>query len=243
MLALIRMDWTLLRRLLLPASPAFALVFWLGFTEPRGGGLIMAGYLLALFGMGYPLFHDLGPHTTEPYLCALPVSRGQIVVARYASALAALLIALPLPLALAQVGRQAGLPVPALPLADLGLGLGLVGLLLGGLLFLYLPFHFRFGGERGLGTFALCLTGLLIGLVARAGGPVFLARITQLDFSALERTAFRLQMVGGWMVLGAASLALSWHAYRKRTSATQVPAALPFLLLGTTSAAVALLLR
>lgn len=231
MLALIRMDWILSRPVLWRASPFLGLILWLGLSTPKGG-VLMAAYLLAILCMGYPLFHDLGPHTLEPYVCALPVSRGQIVAARYGSALAALLIALLLPLGLGLAARSLGLnAMEGLPLPDALLGLAALGLILSAVLFLYLPFHFRFGGERGLGAFAASgLAGLLILFVA-LGGRRLLAHPFGPTLEALERLPVRLGILAAWFGLGVPSLALSWASYRRRLAVRQVPGLLPFLLL------------
>jgi hypothetical protein len=243
MLALIRMDWILSRPVLLRASPILGLILWLGLSTPKGG-VLMAAYLLAILAMGYPLFHDLGPHTLEPYVCALPVSRSQIVAARYASALVTLLLALLLPLGFGLGARALGLnAMEGLPLEDAILGLAALGLILSALLFLYLPFHFRFGGERGLGAFAGSgFAGLLL-LFFALGGRSLLTHSFEPSLEALERLPVRLGVLAAWLSLGGASLALSRASYQRRLAARQAPGLLPFLLLAAVLLGLYLALR
>lgn len=232
MLALIRMDWTLLRPLLFRWSPLFMGMLAMGLAGTRMEVLI-SGLLLAEFGIGYPLFHDLGPHSIDPYVSALPVSPAQIVGARYLSAGMALLAAFSLPLVAGAVARVFGLKaMPGLAFSDAALGLLLMALLLSSVLFLYLPFHFRFGGERGLGAFAAAsLGGLLILFFAL--GPTRLLPLSLDPFlEVLGRPLLFLGALGAWAHLAAASLQLSMAAYRRRTSLKPLSAFLPFLFLG-----------
>ncbi len=234
MFALIRMDWTLCRPLLLRWSPVFLLTL---LASLSGSPMGLLGILpLAEFAMGYPLFHDLGPRSIEPYVCALPVSRGQIVAARYLSAMGALGGVLVLTLASAWAARGLGFRVlEGLPFRDAVSVLGLMGCLLSALLFLYLPFHFRFGGERGLGLFAATLLGCLLAALARFGWQ----SVLRLDFHFMERAYFETGAALGWLALGAISLGLSMEAYRRRTSANPLHFALPVLFLLGAMAALA----
>ncbi len=231
MLALIRMDWTLNRRILLPLTPIFMLQVAMVFTHGLQG-LLAAAFMPAALLMLIPVFQNLND-SVEPFLLALPVSRTRIVLARYLTATAALTLTLAAFLILGGVGHRLGfLWAQDMRLPDLVTGLSLQGLFLATVLFLYLPFQFRFEGDLAVSLFAASLgAGLgLIGLVAgwhgfQEGGLALLNRLLD-DPAALARA---LALVPA---LGAISLGLSVHAYRRRIRRTGAPAVLPTLWLG-----------
>lgn len=231
MLALIRMDWTLNRRILLQMTPLFALQAALAFVHGLRG-LMAAAFMPAGLVMFIPVFQNLS-NPVEPFLLALPVSRTRIVVARYVTAAGALTLALTAFLVLGGVGHRLGFHwAQDLRLTGLLEGLGLQWLTLATTLFLYLPFHFRFEGDLAVSLFATSLVGGLglIGLVAGwhgflDGGMALLNHLLD-DRAALVGT---LALVP---VLGAISIGLSAHAYRRRGLRAGAPAVLPVLLLG-----------
>ncbi len=231
MLALIRMDWTLNRRILLQLTPLFMLQGALAFAHGLQG-LLAAAFLLAALLMLIPVFQNLND-SVEPFLLALPVSRTRIVVARYLTATAALTFTLAAFLVLGGLGHRLGfLWAQDMRLPDLVTGLGLQGLLLATVLFLYLPFHFRFEGDLAVSLFAASLgAGLgLIGLLAgwhgfQEGGLALLNRLLD-DPTALAGALTLLP------AMGAVSLGLSIHGYRRRIRRTGAPAVLPALWLG-----------
>ena len=176
-------------------------------------------FLIALFFVVLPLFQYLGPASIERFLWALPVSRTQIVLGRYLSALAGLALALVLPLSLAWVCRGLGTQAfRQAPMADLVSGLALVGLVWCTVLFLFLPFHFRFGGERGLGYFLGtgligCIAMVLIHGWSLAG---MVESFIRFGSTMLDGGTALLRPFLGVLALGAASLGLSVLFYRRR---------------------------
>jgi len=223
MLALIRMDWTLSRGYFLRLIPLFLL--WLSplvATHQGPGVLLFSSFL---FGTIFPfvtLFPFLAPTTIEPFLCALPVSRGQIVLARYVSALGTMVIGFLIPLALSGFGHLAGLET--LPFSgDMAAGAGLQAVILASFLFLFLPFHFRFGGDRGLGYFGATGLVAVIILLVLFGWERIMAQALYLADRFLDGGFFALGGALGAMALGATSLALSMRVYGERVKERVAP--------------------
>jgi hypothetical protein len=228
-LPLVRMDWTLNRRILLQMSPIFVLWIAMGISHGLRGLLGIAFAASALL-TGLTLLQNLRD-SVEPFLCALPVSRRQIVLARYLSALGVLALSLGCFFLLGWLGQRAGfLWARELPVGDLALGLGLHALTLGAGLFLYLPFHFRFGGDLGLGLFTVTLMACLLSLIALCGWQGLLDRALALLARVLEDRAFTRGLLIAWALLGGASLALSLVAYPRKVTRQPLSPALPVLL-------------
>lgn len=229
MLALIRMEWTLNRRLLLQLTPLFAL-----FAARMALGLsysLTFYFMLATLLTVLPLCQDL-KCGIQPFLCALPVSRGQIVRARYLTAMGALAVAMGVSLALGWAFKVGGAPMwQRVALEDLLLGLGVQGFLLAAGLFLFLPFHYRFGGDLGLGVFMGSLAASLLVILASFGWHGAQERGLALVGLLLEggRPAGWALLAG--LTLGLASLGLSVQAYRKALATVPSPVYLPTLLL------------
>jgi len=233
MFALIHMDWTLNRRLLLQFSPIFLL--WTAVGVSHGmQSLLGISFAASLLAMALPVLQNLRD-TVEPFICALPVSRRQIVLARYLSASTGMMLSFGFFFLLGWVGHGAGLRWASdiLP-GDLLAGMGLQALLLSAGLFLYLPFHFRFGGDLGLGLFTGTLLGCLIVLFAICGWQGLLDRTLLLLTRMLEERAFASSVLGAWGLLGVASLGLSLLAYPRRISRRPLSPALPLLLMLST---------
>ena len=242
MLALIRMDWTLNRRILLQMTPWFLLQSLLAFAHGLRG-LLGASFMAAAVLMLIPVFQNLR-NTVEPFLCALPVSRAQIVVARYLSVLAVLTLVSLAYLALGWAGHGIGYGwARDMVFQDLATGLALQGLLLATGLFLYLPFHFRFGGDLAVSLFACSLVvgvGLLLLAFGWRGvmdhGLTLLARF-------LDGGATRMGGIGACLGLGAVSLGISVPAYQRRVRRVHLTFLLPILFLGVVLGGVGMALQ
>jgi len=219
MLALLRMDWTLNRRLLLKASPLFLIFLVAAASAPQQ--LLGAGFLIAMVAMCLPLFHYLGPTPIEPFLWALPVSRTQIVVARYLSSLLGLIAGLALPMLVALILHQLRrMGFQEAVVSDLFAGMASIALILAAGLFLYLPFHFRFGGDRGVGYFMASLLGAAVMATILVGwdGMSLVARVFTLSNALLDGGMVLLKWALGVLTLGIVSLTLSVFFYRRRAS-------------------------
>jgi hypothetical protein len=198
MVALLRMDWILGRRLLLRLVPLFLLPLLAANSWETG--LLGAAWILALFTLGPPIAQELGPHPIGAFVRALPVSGRRIAAARYLWVLLALAGAGVLALLPVLLSRAFHLPGPGrVNPGDLALGLALQEGLLAAVLCLYLPFHFAVGGERGLGEFALSMAVPACALVAAAGPRPLMERCMELG----------IRLAGGGPALAAAALALA----------------------------------
>jgi hypothetical protein len=229
MLALIRMDWTLNRRIVLQLSPLFLL--WSGIVTMGMRGLLALSFEVAALLMFLPLFQNLRD-TVEPFLLALPVSRAQVVGARFISVFGVMVLVFLAIFLLAWAGHRLGYGwARDVQLGDLAVGLGLQGFLLGAGVFLYLPFHFRFGGDLGIGFFLGSLVANLVTLLLICGWRGLLAHGTTLAQRLLDGGAFLAWVAGGWVLVGVLSVGLSIRAYGTRDSARAVPAVLPTLFL------------
>ena len=236
MLALIRMDWTLNRRILLQLTPLFLFYALMALGGTRG--VVGLGFVLATILMALAVFQNLRD-SVEPFVCALPVSRAQIVLARYAVSLTGLALGLALALALGwAVGRLGLRWSQEIDLSIVRAGLGCQGFLLGAVLFLYLPFHFRFGGDRGLGVFAAAGVSCLLAILLAFGVEGTLDRTLALATRLIDDRAFLLGAGIGWLLLGAGSLALAIAGYRRRLSRAPLAPAWPVLLVLAAFAAV-----
>jgi CubicO group peptidase (beta-lactamase class C family) len=237
MFALIRMDWTLQRRSLLFASPIFLVYLAGGASAPTQ--LIGATFLLAIFASLMPIFPYLGPITHEPFLWALPVSLAHIVAARYVSSLIGLAVALALPLLLAWALHAGGVgPFRGTPMAEMALGVALVGFTFVTVLCLYFPFHFLLGGPKAIAWFLGSGLALGILVVIWKGWDSFgyLQAFFNLGSTFMDSGTKALSALLGVTALGTVSLGLSVAFYRRRASEpTLTPRARVLLMLGVTA--------
>lgn len=242
MFALIRMDWTLNRRILLQVSPL--LVLWAGLAIAHGlQGLLMASFLAAAVAMLVPVFQN-ARESIEPFLLALPVSWAQIVVARYLGALMGLGLALLAYGAFGAAGHALGFAwAQELRLPDLAVGLGFQGLLLAIVLCLYLPFHVWFRGELASGIFAGTLACGLAPMLVVWGFAGTLARMMALLDRVTDGRTLARAGAAGLLPLALVSLAISLQATRRNGRGFGVSAALPALLVAATLGLLALALR
>ncbi len=215
MLPLIRMAWTVNRRQALALAPVLALILALAVLKLAQGqpakflmGCLFSASLLG----GLVAFQGLASDM-EGFLLALPVSRIQVVRARYLTSLAALALGLALPLAVAATAHAlAPESVPA-PGAEIVAMTGLLGLGLAAGLAAFLPFVYHFGSPKGpivfmslLGLACLVLSGVT------SADAVFEALLHLLD-RALEHREVALRLAGGVLLFVAASLGFSGWTY------------------------------
>lgn len=219
MLPLMRTSWIINRRLLFQFSPWLAFYLWmLVKAQASGEALQMAAVLIGfatLLTVIVTLQGLLLP--VEAFLLSLPVSRAQLVRAKYLSSLLGLGAGLALPLLAAQAAHGlAPSQVPALSADMLGIG-GLAGLHLAVGIFIFLPFVYRFGPAKGLTFFATTLALCLAVAVAWKGRWACTKAL--LDYCALlqEGGPFAWRAAAGVVILGAVSLGMSLRAYQPRT--------------------------
>lgn len=220
MLPLIRMNWTINRRILFQVSPLFGFYYWMLFEAGKQANgvffvmmAITTGTLLAAIVTLQGILYSI-----EPFLLALPVDRSQVVRAKYLSSSLSILLGVSLPLIMAVVAHA--LFPQSFPLNLRGEIVGACAvacvLLLAGL-FLFLPFIYRFGSTRGFTGFTLSLAFLMI-LAMGIQGPNK-AIDTLLTFSErfISSPGFAGTIVAATLGLGVLSLAYATHAYRRRT--------------------------
>jgi hypothetical protein len=218
MLPLIRMAWTVNRRQALALAPVLALMLALTVLKLAQGqpakflmGCLFSASLLG----GLVAFQGLASDL-EGFLLALPVSRRQVVRARYLTSLAALALGLALPLAAGAAAHAlAPARVPA-PGAETVALTGLLGLGLAAGLAAFLPFVYHFGSPKGPIVFMALLGAvcLVLGLVTSA--DAVLEAVLRLLDRALDQRETALRLAGTVLVMVAASLAFSGWRYERR---------------------------
>ncbi len=219
MLPLIKMGWVLNRRLLLQAVPLF--IFYLaqlviiqrqGEAAPFIIIALLITYLVTaivtLQGLTLPV---------EGFLLALPISRTQVVRAKYATSLMGLAVGLALPLATAWIAHSvapAWVP-PASPTALGIVALGAIFIVLG--IFLCLPLVYGFGPSKGLMGFTALAILLPAGALAWRGANGCMDLLEALGTKWLEQPSFAVGIVAATLLLGFGSLRLSTGAYQRRS--------------------------
>jgi len=216
MLALIRMDWTQNRRVIYYMLPLWAMYAGMVF-HPDLAARILVGLM---FAGAFSLQVMIQNHTRpiDDWLCALPVSRSQIVLARYASTALAILIGLLIPVVIMMLMNALKLRFWAHVLMEEYLiGLSVDGSFLLIFALLFLPLYFRFGVDKGigiLGAFVVLVAGLLFW---RWGYEGLMQRFIDLLTRLMDDGAFRGWILMGMVVLAGVSIALSLWAYPRRT--------------------------
>ncbi|MBK8727431.1 MAG: ABC-2 transporter permease [Holophagaceae bacterium] len=218
MLPLIRMAWTVNRRQALTLAPVLALVLALtvlklaqGQSEKFLMGCLFSASLLG----GLVAFQGLASDA-EDFLLALPVSRAQVVRARYLTSLAALALGLALPLATSAAAHALSPESVPAPGAETVAMTGLLGLGLAAGLAAFLPFVYHFGSPKGPIVFMslLGLACLVIGAVSSADA-VFELLLRGLN-RALDHRETALRVAGAVLLGVAASLGFSGWTYGRR---------------------------
>lgn len=221
MLALMRMDWTQNRRMLYYLTPL--LVFYGSFLfmpAPEGNLFVLRIIPGFIFPVILSLLVMLQNHTRpiDDWLCALPVSRAQIVLARYANTALAILAGLLIPLLLTLLTNALKLRyLPQVPIHDYLIGLGIPGSFLLIFTLLFLPLYFRFGADKGIGILGAVVVSVGGLLFWRWGYDGFMQRFIDLLTRLMDDGAFRGWMLMGIAVLAGGSIELSLWAYPQRT--------------------------
>lgn len=218
MLPLINMAWVLNRRLLLQLSPVFALylaqLVFVQHTREVTPFIIIALFItylstaiVTLQGLTLPV---------EGFLLALPISRTQVVKAKYATSLMGLAVGLALPLATAWIAHSvapAWVP-PASPTAMGIVALGGIFIALG--IFLCLPLVYRFGPSKGLMSFTALTILLPAGALAWKGANGCMDLLEAFGNRWLDQPLFALTVLVAVLLLGLGSLRFSVEAYQRR---------------------------
>ncbi len=218
MLPVIRMTWILNRRLLFQASPLFAfyLTFLVG-VQRTGDPTKFITMFMAIAGLATAIVTLQGMAIpVEGFLLSLPVSRTQVVRAKYFTSLCGLAAGLALPLVVAWTAhRVAPTHVPGLSRDVLGL-VALLGLFLAAGIFYFLPFVYHFGTSKGMMLFAVTLILFPAGALAWKGASGCLEVILAFGNRALDQPTFALGLGASGLIFGLVSLRLSVRSYQRR---------------------------
>lgn len=220
MFPLMRTTWIINRRLLFQFSPWLAFYLWMlvkaqASGEPLQMAAVLIGFaillttIVTLQGLLLPV---------EDFLLSLPVSRAQLVRAKYLSSLLGLGAGLALPLLVASLAHGV-VPsrVPAISTEVLGIG-GLAALHLAFGIFFFLPFVYQFGPAKGLTFFAMTLVLFLACAVAWKGRWACTKAMVDFSNHILEGGPFAWGATVGVLVVGLASLGVSLWAYQPKVS-------------------------
>jgi hypothetical protein len=220
MLPLIRTAWIINRRLFYQFSPW--LIFYLASSvvAQRGGApLAMAARLVAfptiltiiitLQGLFLPV---------EEFILSLPVSRSQIVLAKYLSSLLGLVVGLMLPLLTVWLGHLlAPVYVPVFSREALGIqGLAVIYLAFGSSLFL--PCIYQFGPEKGSTFFSMTFALFVAGCLAWKGIDTCIQSFMDFSRHIMESRIFALAVIAGVLAFGLISLSFSIWTYRQKVA-------------------------
>ena len=218
MLPLIRMAWTLNRRTALVCAPALALILAAAVLKLAQGdatkfmtSCLFSGSLLG----GLVAFQGLASDT-EGFLLALPVSRAQVVRARYLTSLVAVALGLALPLGACAVAHLAApARVPALGAETVALA-GVLALVLGAGLGAFLPFVYRFGTPKGPIVFMALLGLTCLVLAPFTTADDVLDAFVRLLNRVVEERAFGAAAAAAVAVFLGLSLTYATWAYGRR---------------------------
>ena len=213
---LIRMTWAVNRRFILGFSPV--LLFYLGalVNTQMVSSILPRPFLMVFLGiMGLVTLIATFQGLTldvDGFLLALPVTRAQVVRAKYLTCLFGLLVGVALPLGTAWIAHfllPNRLPPPN---PEALRGVGLATLIYASGIFLFLPFIHHFGPSKGFLFFAL--TVLLLPSVGLAwkgldGAEAMLTFLLRV----IAQPTLALGLGVGVLAFGLASLSLSAWSY------------------------------
>jgi hypothetical protein len=209
--------WIINRRLLLQFSPWLALYLWMLVNAQSSGDTMVTAIVLVFFALLVTIIVTLQGLLlpVEEFLLSLPVSRSQLVRAKYLSSFLGLSAGLALPLLTGWIAHLvAPGRVPAMSPEVLGTG-GLAAIFLAfGICFL-LPFVYRLGPAKGLTISSLTLALLLAVSVAWKGRWGCIKALLDFSNRVLESRPFALSVLAGLALFGTASVAFSIWTYRR----------------------------
>ena len=218
MRALIRMTWATNRRLLLLMSPLLA--FYLSlmvYTQITGNGVDLPAIAFTTMFLLLVVSTFQGPtFDVEAFLVSLPVTRSQLVRARYLTSGLGLLAGLALPLTVAGLAHtllpgHAAAPTPQELRATVFLAIvDAVGL------FVFLPLIHTFEPSRGILAFCIA-TVLALGGGLAWGGLDGVAALFHFFQDVLARPLPSLAVGGCLLALGLVSLGVSILGYARRS--------------------------
>jgi len=224
MLPLMRTAWIINRRLLFQFSP-WLIVYLIAMViaQIEGDPLKMAILLIAIASLITVIVTLQGLLLpVAEFILSLPVSRSQVVRAKYLSSLLGLAAGLALPLMTAVLSH---LLVPSHVHAFSREALGIGGLAAIGLAFgicLFLPFIYHFGPTRGFTIFSVTLVLFVAGCVAWKGREACTQAIVDFGSHILEGWPFALEVVAGVVAFGMMSLGFSIWTYRRKVARTRL---------------------
>lgn len=217
-IALLRHHWTTSRRLLLGLGALLLISLLLLMSQVphflASMPLVPFQWSLAI-GAIVLLQGLLGPG--ETFVLALPVSRTQVVQARYLASLLAFAAGLLIPLVLVTLGHLAFPSRVGAVGADAWKISGLLFLMEAALVFAFLPFTFSLGGQKGVMAFTLSLVLVLGSLLAWKGIDGLVALVIQNGMRAMDRPAFAAGVSAAVAGLGALSMITSGYVYPRRS--------------------------
>ena len=220
MLPLMRTAWIINRRLLLQFSPWLALYLIMLVAAQREGDPLQMAVILMVFATLLTVIVTLQGLLlpVEEFILSLPVSRAQVVGAKYLSSLLGMAAGLALPLL---TGFLAHALVPSQVHAFSREALGIAGLAAIGLTFgicLFLPFIYQFGPARGFTAFAITLVLVVATAVTWKGRWGCTKALLDFGNQILESRSFALGVIAGLLVFGLGSLAFSIWTYRQKVA-------------------------
>lgn len=219
MVALLRHHLTLVRRSLgwtVTVLTGLSLLILHGASEVTAPTMLAALTLIWSFALGLLPGAAGLLDRTETFLVGLPVTRSQMVKARYLATLLGLSLGTFLPLGLGVlVHALAPTTFRAVP-ADVW-GVAALMLLGGALLaFAFLPLAFRFGGPRGAAVFSAGLLILVSGLLAWKGLLGLSDLVLAVSTPLLDHAPRAWGTAAGALGLGVASASLATRSYLRR---------------------------
>lgn len=220
MLPLMRTAWIINRRLLLQFSPWLALYLGMIVNAQCKGDPIVMAMVLVVFAILLTVIVTLQGLLlpVEEFILSLPVSRSQVVRAKYLSSLIGLAAGVTLPLLTAWAAhRLAPGRVPAMGLEMAGLA-GLCVLYLASGICLFLPFVYRFGPARGITFFSLSLAACFAAGIAWKGRWGCIMALVDFSGRILNNRTFALATAAAVVALGLASLLFSIRTYQQKGS-------------------------
>ena len=220
MLPLIRMAWTINRRLLIQFSPFLGFYLW-GLVAAQSESATMPRPFIAAFLMIIAMataiitFQGL-TLPVEGFLLSLPVARAQIVRTKYLTSFLGLMAGVALPMA---TSWMAHFMAPGLVPAPSSEALGIVGiwtLFLSVGILLFLPFVYHFGPSKGFMIFAITVILIPSGGLALEGVNKSMDILATFLNRLLDQPNFAATTSMGVLLFGLASMGLSTWSYRSR---------------------------